>query len=90
MSHETLARFLSLARTDPELRAELDAVAGPQGLPLSLLVSIAAHRGHHIDPAALVLPGPRTTEGLPPGAGGLQLDASRVYEAEDGTVMVRV
>jgi hypothetical protein len=61
MSHETLARFLSLARTDPELRAELDAVSGPQGLPLSLLVSIAAHRGHHIDPAAMVLPGPRAT-----------------------------
>lgn len=90
MSHETLARFLSLARTDPELRAELDALAGPQGLPLSLLVSIAAHRGHHIDPAMVVQPGPRLTGSAPPGTGGLQLGDLPIYEADDGTLMVRL
>lgn len=90
MSNESLARFLSLARNDPELRAELDAAVGPQGLPLSTLVAVAAHRGHHIDPALVGLPGPRLTESSPPGAGGLQFGGSRVYEAEDGTVMVRI
>lgn len=90
MSHETLARFLSLARSDPELRAELDAVTGPQGLPLSLLVSIAAHRGHHIDPTEVMLPGPRLTNSSPPSPGGLRLGESQVYQAEDGTLMVRL
>ena len=90
MSHETLARFLSLARTDPELRAELDAVTGPQGLPLSLLVSIAAHRGHHIDPAAVVLPGPRATGVALPNAASPQLGDLPIYQADDGTLMVRL
>jgi hypothetical protein len=90
MSTETLARFLASARNDPELRAELDAAAGPQGLPLSTLVTMAAHHGHHIDPALVVLPGPRLTESSPADAGGLSLGASRVYEGEDGTLMVRV
>ncbi|GAA5179650.1 hypothetical protein GCM10025771_22180 [Niveibacterium umoris] len=90
MSTEALSTFLRIARTDPDLLAELRAAADPDGLRVVALATIAARHGHTIDPASLGAPQRRTDAAASAQPGGTRFGDARLYRAEDGELMVRI